>query len=38
MLSEELYAQITARQSKDDREANSPGYTGTLDTLINGMP
>lgn len=38
MLSEELYAQITARQSKEDREANTPGYTGTLDTLINGTP
>lgn len=35
-LSEMLYAQITARMSKTERETDSPGYDGTLDTLING--
>ncbi|RYZ17847.1 MAG: hypothetical protein EOO70_00770 [Myxococcaceae bacterium] len=38
MLSAELYSQIVARQNKEEREGGTPGYTGTLDTLINGVP
>ncbi|MBU8899861.1 AHH domain-containing protein [Corallococcus sp. M34] len=37
-LSHELYAQITARQSQSEREGSTPGYTGTLDSLLNRAP